>query len=494
MVIGSGMSGLSSAILLSMRGWRVTVVEQHFRPGGLLSGFWRHGRYYDTGFHYCGSVDHSDILGRCLRHLGVHDRVDWLPMCEDGFDRVIFPGREFMVPVGVERYRDRLCEAFPHEASGIRGFIQDLEAATRAYGLYHFSADTDLSEIFRWEGTSLAEVVGRHISDPELAGILCAQVSLYGVPPKQAPFGIHAVVIHHFLRGAWRLRGGGEALASALVGRIEELGGEVRLRSRVAGVEVEGRRVAGVKLDSGEVLPVDLVISSMHPQRLLDLLPPGSVRPVFSKRVYGQQVGPSYLGAYLELDGPVDSLGSANIYRHTSFDLDRIFKLDDPRQEVPFYFAIAPGQVPGAEEGPSANTLLVSASLAWEVVEPWVGGRPGRRGPGYAELKEQLLERVMELVYSDHPDLRGHVVRSNVSTGLTVEHYTGSPRGAIYGHYHSVDQMGRFRPSQVLRVRNLVQVGQGVFAPGVLGATLSAYYGLAWHVGLDTLLSELETA
>ena len=54
--------------------------------------------------------------------------------------------------------------------------------------------------------------------------------------------------------------------------------------------------------------------------------------------------------------------------------------------------------------------------------------------------------------------------------------------------------MGRYRPSQRVRVKNMVLVGQGVFSPGVLGVSLSAYYGVGQLLGLESLLEDLRSA
>ena len=64
-IIGSGISGLTVAGLLSRAGYRVLVLEQHDRAGGTLHTFEEKGFEFDTGVHYCGSmVAHSAILRR----------------------------------------------------------------------------------------------------------------------------------------------------------------------------------------------------------------------------------------------------------------------------------------------------------------------------------------------------------------------------------------------------------------------------------------------
>ncbi len=491
-VIGAGMSGMVSAVLLAMHGYRVTMLEQHHKPGGLLHRFTRRGLPYETGFHYCGGIQRDQILGRCFAHLGVLDRLEWLPLDPEGFDRIILPGLEFRVPTGVQRYQQRLVDAFPHEAEGVRGYMADLLEAIEHYGLYRFKATINPERFVHWESTTLEQALDRHVRDPQLRAVLCAQTSLYGVSTREAPFGLHAVILHHFLSGAWRARGGGDALSAALVERLGELGGELRLRSDVTRLLVDQRRRAcGVELASGEQIQAELVVSSLHPALLLDLLPEeGVVRKAYRTRILDQKLGLAHFGLYAELDSPADCIGDANIYRLSSADPACIMTDIEPGR-VPFYFAAAP---PPAEGGPAAgrHTLLVSSGLRWENLQRWADSRHGRRPQAYLDLKRELEQTLLQAVLADFPQLGPHVVRVESSTALSTEHYTRTPRGAMYGHYHSVAQMGRYRLPQIIRIHNFVQVGQGVFTPGILGTTLSAYYGCGYYLGLERLVAELE--
>jgi all-trans-retinol 13,14-reductase len=490
-VIGAGMSGLVSAVLLAMHGWKVKVFEQHHKPGGLLHRFARAGVPYETGFHYCGSIHRDHILGRCLAHLGVLDRIDWVPLDPDGFDRVILPDMEFRVPVGVEAYRQRLKDTFPHEAVGIDGYMADLLEAIRYYGLYRFEDSIDTERFIHWEGLSLDAVIERHVHDQRLRAILAAQSSLYGVHTHEAPFGLHAVIMHHFLSGAYRARGGGDALTGALVERLKELGGELHLRSEVSQLLVNDKRhVQGVLLSSGERVDASLVFSSLHPRLLFDLIEPGVVRKAYRSRILDQRLGLSHFGVYAQLDRPATEIGEANIYRMSTNDPGCILR-DIVPGHVPFYFAASPPPSPG-RDGQPVHTLLLSAALSWSKLLPWAGTRIGKRPQAYHAMKDELEQTVLDAFMADFPSLRGHVVRSEASTALSTQHYTRSPQGAMYGHYHSIDQMGRYRLPQIIRIHNFVQVGQGVFTPGILGTTLSAYYGCGYHLGLGRLVQELE--
>src|SRR5690606_38105910 len=106
--------------------------------------------------------------------------------------------------------------------------------------------------------------------DPLARGVLAGQNTLYGVPSHEAPFGLHALVLHHFLRGAHRIEGGGDRLAMRLVSRLRAMGGRIRFRAEVTRIAVEDRAVTGVELASGERIEADTVVYNAHPRLLLE--------------------------------------------------------------------------------------------------------------------------------------------------------------------------------------------------------------------------------
>ena len=56
-VIGSGIGGLTAAVLLGVHaGKRVLVLERHYEAGGFTHTFHRPGYEWDVGLHYIGQI------------------------------------------------------------------------------------------------------------------------------------------------------------------------------------------------------------------------------------------------------------------------------------------------------------------------------------------------------------------------------------------------------------------------------------------------------
>ena len=115
-IIGSGMGGLTAAAFMAKGGMRPLVLEQHFAPGGNAQTFRRKRMFdFDVGLHYIGDCGPGGLFPSMLEQLDIADRVEFVPMDQDGFDTYVGPDMTFRAPAGWERYRQRLHEAFPQE-------------------------------------------------------------------------------------------------------------------------------------------------------------------------------------------------------------------------------------------------------------------------------------------------------------------------------------------------------------------------------------------
>ena len=107
-VVGSGAGGLSSALSLSRKGFSVLLLEAMPSFGGYLNPFSRKGYRFDTGLHYLGGLDKGEQFWRLLETLGIVDKVKFIELDPEGFDRHIFGDYEFRLRKGKERFKEDL--------------------------------------------------------------------------------------------------------------------------------------------------------------------------------------------------------------------------------------------------------------------------------------------------------------------------------------------------------------------------------------------------
>ena len=237
-VIGSGMGGMTTATALSRLGYKVGLFEQAQTLGGLTHTFSRNGFSWDVGLHYCGLFGREQPAGKIL---------DWLSGGSIKFqsvgtvyDTLHFPeGFEISVARPAAAYKMELKERFPDNAGEIDAYFGALQSADAAMRMV--AAERAMPEPFRsahrwwnkntiqeWCSRTTSEVIADIVSEPKLAAVLTAQWGTYGGMPKEASFGVHAVIMSHYLDGAGYPIGGAAAIANGLIPVIEASGGSAR--------------------------------------------------------------------------------------------------------------------------------------------------------------------------------------------------------------------------------------------------------------------------
>ena len=75
-IVGSGLGGLASAIILAKEGKKVLVLEKNNQFGGNLQTFSRNKTIFDTGIHYIGALGKGQNLERYFSYLGIYDGLE----------------------------------------------------------------------------------------------------------------------------------------------------------------------------------------------------------------------------------------------------------------------------------------------------------------------------------------------------------------------------------------------------------------------------------
>ena len=129
-IIGAGLGGLTAGAMLARGGFRVAVFDGHYVAGGCGTMFSRGAgdrRFlFDIGLHYVGDCQPEGRIPTLLRAAGA-EGVRFTPLDQDGFDTIMLPGLTFRIPMGRERYRERLVEHFPSERKAIDRYVRLLD-------------------------------------------------------------------------------------------------------------------------------------------------------------------------------------------------------------------------------------------------------------------------------------------------------------------------------------------------------------------------------
>src|SRR5690606_19986369 len=270
-VIGSGIGGLTAALALARAGQRVRVLEQHYLPGGWTHSFTLEGHTFSPGVHYLGELEEGANLRRFFEGLGVGRHLSFRELAPDGYDHLLVAGERYDVPKGREQHEERMKRRFPRDAAGIdryfktcRRIAEELERAGDLLSVPALvRAPFRLPTLSRWGFArldSLFDACG--IDDPMARAFLSARCGNHGLPPKDVSLPAHAVMIQHYMNGAYYPVGGARRIPAAFLKELRARGGTIELRTRVSEILVERGRAVGVKRGGGETIRSRHVVSN----------------------------------------------------------------------------------------------------------------------------------------------------------------------------------------------------------------------------------------
>ncbi len=484
-IIGAGLSGLTCGLLLAKSGRRVLILEQHSEPGPVVRGFLRRGIYFDSGFHYAGGLGEGGPLRLLLKHLGLVEKLKFLPFVADGFDRLRITGSgdDIALPVGMARIAVHLSELFPHLESEIITFLDEIEERWCDFPYLNLNKDFTAVGLASLDELSLARRLEVFSSAPELQTLLSMHALLYGIAPQQASVTLNAQVAGSYFHSAHGIDGGGRRLIDACLQRLTESGATVRCRADVVQILSSDGKVAGVQLADGEIIAATEVIATCNPALVPAMLPAGVLRPAYRKRLEQLYQTPSALILYARCATPTSTLRRTNLFVCPKPGTLQV-ALDRTLEDRPMYLA-------GADHCPDTDgTRGVIAIIPADFDE--VAARQnstGQRCSEYLNWKKQMARRLVRHVMTSVPEL-GELEPLDMATPLTLHDYSRAPQGAIYGVGRV---MGQYNPQPQTRLPGFYLSGQAVAGPGLLGTLVAGYYTCGTIMGHELLRGELRT-
>ncbi len=473
LIIGSGLSGLTSAVLLAEHGWQVTVLEAHAIPGGLMQRFRRGPFWFDTGFHFITGSPPDGIFRKLARRLGILERMQFLPLDERAQYRIHIPGEDPVdLPVGLAESERALQARFPAQSEAIAAFFGELSGTMAATQWLDTLVPTGTAPPRHDSKLSVAEILDRCGVAGRAKEVIGCLSAILAMRPERCPLELFAGFGGTALTGSWRAEGGGEAIIKPLVQRLAALGGRLLVNRAAARIHWEDRLVTAVEDIKGERHTADLVIATCHPAEALRLTGPGGMRPSLEERIRATPDSESAVLVYAALSKPPLALGRTHHFARLGADGDLYY--------------LAPSNFHEHAEQQSANPYL--EAMLWvpcASVAPWADSAKGRRPEAYEAWKAEREREILATVVALHPELDGTITRTWASTPMSVNFYTRSRNGAAMGLSHDIGHLGSEPIPRRNRLKNLCFAGQSIGHPGVVGCMIGAFILLENILGAD---------
>jgi all-trans-retinol 13,14-reductase len=489
-VIGSGMGGMTTAAMLAKLGQRVLVLEQHYVPGGFTHMFKRKGYTWDVGVHAVGEVSTRSMPGRLLRTL-TDDQLKWESL-GPVYDAFHFPGDVHIdFPDSAKQFRENLVAAFPKEVAAIDEYLRLVREVSGGMRRYYLSrlAPTRLARFLdpilagdtnRMLRARTADVVNGLTNDPHLRTVMCAQWGYYGAPPERSSFAMQALVVKHFIHGAYYPVGGAGRIAQTLLRTVANAGGWTRISSDVKQIVIEDERAVGVQLADGEVIRAKRVVSAAGPvPTLRNLLPVHYLTSSpWGKAVGALKPAPAHVCLYIGFKGDIRAAGAsaANqwFYEVWSSIAEAWDVTRDPLPDAPVLYCSFPSlKDPTHDPGPDVrHTGEVVTFVPWELFTPYLDKRWMKRGDAYTAFKKRMEHALLEQLLRHMPQLRPLVDYVELSTPASTDHFVRPLHGSIYGLEPTPERFENpwLRPRSP--IPGLFFSGSDMASVGVIGAMM----------------------
>jgi diapolycopene oxygenase len=473
-IIGGGLGGLASACVLGARGYEVVVFERNEWLGGKAAVIEQDGFRFDMGPTI---LTLPEVLERIFAEAGrdVAKALDlvrldpqWRSFFEDGSTLDLLADPEVMASnlaaFSPGTKTDQGYQRFIELSAKLHRISEDYFFWRPVGGLRDmfdpratFNPDILRDVLAMRPGQSVGHTVRSKIPDARVAQMVDHFTQYVGSAPDASPAVLCGIAHIQTGGGVWYPVGGTHAIPTALTKLAESLGVEFRCGVKVEKILLSQGAVHGVRLEGGETVDLDAVVSNADAVRTHRELIGGSSAHAFERR---RRYEPACSGVvlYLGLKRRYEHLLHHNFVfsRDPEEEFDAIYRKGQLAPD-PTCYVCAPSCTESgvAPSGGEALYVLVHT--------PYL--RPGhdwrRMLPKYRQI---ILEKLKQTAGME--DIESRIVFEQTLTPEDIHNRYGVLNGAIYGLASHGRFLGAFKPgNRSPDVRSLYLAG-GAAHPG----------------------------
>ncbi len=460
-VVGSGIGGLTCAALLSKRGYRVLVLEQHSQVGGYCSSFKRNEFVFNTGVENVSGLWEKGSISFLLKELGLKK--------DDLFVRntlkYIFKGKEIEAR-NLDEFKEILSNKFPDERKNIFTFFEDAQNAydesrkdTDIYGtplpaelIVKVFGERELLDyprkhphFYDWGNKTYEQKLNEYFKDEDLKALLYALLGYLGTKPeKTLASDALNVCVSYYLYGGYFPKGGAQRFADNLKDVIKSYGGKVLVKHKVDKILIEDKKVKGVQVGD-KVFRSPIVISNAN------------ARTTFTEHVGLENLDRDFV-EYIK--GLKMSHSCFIIFLGVDMDLSNYPTIINNMDEH-YNVVINSNADPNLAPKDKASITILTRSDYHDF--------PERGTKEYSKMKMEMTEILIQKAEKVIPDLSKHIIVQDAATPKTLERYTSMPEGALYAFDQSI---GVKRPYFKTPIKGLYLASASTFPGGGIEAVV----------------------
>lgn len=485
-VMGSGLGGLVSALLLAQEGKKVCVLEKNNQYGGNLQTFVRDKTIFDTGVHYIGALNKNENLGRYFSYLDILDDLELTQLDKNQFDVVSFGNDTLKYPQaqGYDNFVKQLLVYFPEEEIALKKYIETIRFYCDQFPLYNLKNGTGYKEEIMQH--SVESVLNSITSNKKLQAVLLGNNFLYALKITETPFYVHALTVNSYIQSSWRCVKGGSQITKAFIKQLRRFNVDLFKHQKV-----EKLHFVGNVLESCEtadcIYKADQFVSDIDLKQLFAMFNEENQRKPYIKRINQLKNGPSVFSLHIVLKPESVPYFNHNIYHFESEE--KVFSYENNwvgRKPQSVVITTNPHQY----NQTFAQSISVMTYMNYEQMQKWQESfntvkNEGERGADYALFKNEIITEMLIILEKYFPNIQQNIVSTHTSSPLSYRDYIGTLDGTMYGFEKEANQPLKTMISPKTKIDNLFLTGQNVRLHGILGVTITGFLTVAEMVGKD---------
>ena len=463
-IVGSGIGGLTCGALLSKRGYKVLILEQHYQVGGYCTSFKRGAFTFTTGVEDVSGLWEKGPINFLLKELGFKKDDLFVKNTKE----YILKDKRIKEPVNLEEFPDLLSKIFPSEKENIQAFFCEVqkvyeeeyrdaeifgtplpsELIVKAFGekkIANFPKEK--SNFYDWmeTGKIYKQKLDEYFKDEDLKQLLSVYSPHIGVTPDKAfTKDVLGPCVSYFFYGGYFPKGGPQKFADSLKDYIENHNGKVLVNHLVDKILIKNNEVNGVKVRD-QIFKSSIIVSNANAKNtFLKLIEKDSLNKKFVKNIKELKMAPSCFAVFLGVDMDLSNYSSHII------DVDEAL-----------WIVISSNVDSSLAPKGKANIILIGDANYSDF--------PERGTKEYLQKKKEITEILIKKAEKIIPDLSKHIIVQDAATPKTFERYTLTQEGAIYSFDQSIETK---RPCFKTPIKGLYLVGASTFPGGGIEAVV----------------------
>lgn len=465
-IIGAGIGGITTALLLAKNGYSVDIYEKNEAPGGRCGQLIRNGYRFDLG-------------ATMLMMPGIYRRVfgvAGIPLFEDDDIRIekdlyniCFDDNTVLTfTTDQERLKRNLEEieqgSFPQSQKYVKAgytFFRigiDKLIARNFDHLLQFANVRNLGLLIKLKTyISHFAYVKKFFRHPHLRMAFSFQNIYVGQSPFGAPALFSMIPAAELTEGSYFPKGGMYAVVQKLVQSARESGVRFHFNAPVKKIRTSGRKAGSIVLEDGGEIEADVVVANADLPYVYRRLLPGRRK---SARIDRMKYASSAICFHWGVDKVYPQLGHHTVFLTDDYKagMKTIFRKKS-LPDNPCFYVHAPvrSDPAAAPSGHDALSVVIGAGhLDASKRQDWEQLKMKARAAVIGRLRQEGLT-----------DLEEHIRYEACLRPGDWEKECNISRGSVFGSLaHNLLQMGYFRPhNQHKRYRNLYFTG-GSTQPG----------------------------